>query len=51
MNLHFNWFYNSKSVGETLKLTLNNGDMYIMSEKAVGNDWKKRSIYTLRHSA
>jgi len=51
MNLHFNWFYNYKVVGETLKLTLNNGDMYIMSEKAVGNDWKKKSIYTLRHSA
>ena len=51
MNLHFNWFYNSISQGETLKLTLNNGDMYMMSEKAVGNDWKKRSIYTLRHSA
>ena len=22
-----------------------------MSEKAVGNDWKKKSIYTLRHAA
>lgn len=51
MNLHFNWFYNSISQGETLKLRLNNGDMYMMSEKAVGNDWKKRSLYTLRHSA
>ena len=25
--------------------------MYIMSEKAVGTDWKKKNIYTLRHSA
>lgn len=25
--------------------------MYIMSEKATGYDWKKRSIYTLRHAA
>ena len=53
MNLHFNWFQHSSSKGETLKLTLNNGDMYMMSEKAVGHDWKKtkEGIYTLRHSA
>jgi len=30
---------------------LEDGDMYIMSEKASGFDWKKRSIYTLRHAA
>jgi hypothetical protein len=22
-----------------------------MSDKAVGNDWKKKTIYTLRHAA
>lgn len=25
--------------------------MYVMSEKAVGTDWKRSSIYTLRHAA
>ena len=25
--------------------------MYFMSEKAVGNDWKRRNVYTLRHGA
>lgn len=34
-----------------VKLNLHNGDMYIMSEKATGNDWKKRNTPTLRHSA
>jgi hypothetical protein len=24
--------------------------MYVMSEKAVGTDWKKKKIYTLRHA-
>jgi hypothetical protein len=24
--------------------------MYLMSEKAVGTDWKKPTIYTLRHA-
>jgi hypothetical protein len=36
---------------DKLELTLNDGDMYIMSEKAVGTDWKKRSIASLRHAA
>ena len=30
---------------------LNTGDIYIMSEKAVGSDWRKSSMYTLRHAA
>jgi hypothetical protein len=25
--------------------------MYVMSEKATGNDWKKKNILTLRHAA
>lgn len=25
--------------------------MYFMSDKAVGTDWKRSSIYTLRHAA
>ena len=33
------------------KFILNNGDMYIMSEKTSGFDWRKRSIKTLRHAA
>jgi len=24
--------------------------MYVMSEKAAGQDWKRRNIYTLRHA-
>lgn len=51
MDLHFNWFYKFKSLGNTLKLSLNNGDMYLMSEKTVGTDWKQSSSLTLRHSA
>lgn len=26
------------------------GDIYVMSEKAVGTDWKKKNLYTLRHA-
>ena len=49
--LHFQWFLWSKPIGDRLKLSLNHGDIYIMSEKAVGHDWKKRKIPTLRHAA
>lgn len=49
--LHFHWFQNGQSFGERIELTLHHGDMYAMSEKAVGWDWKKRSIPTLRHAA
>ena len=51
MTLCFNWFNNSNPVGEMFKTIINSGDIYIMSEKVVGNDWKKKSLFTLRHSA
>ncbi len=50
--LHYVWYKNSEPVSEQIKiLNLEHGDMYIMSDKAVGNDWKKKTIYTLRHAA
>ena len=49
--LKFKWFHRSKSCGDILEIDLNNGDAYIMSEKACGFDWRKSSIYTLRHCA
>jgi alkylated DNA repair dioxygenase AlkB len=49
--LHYQWFKNSIPVGERVKLELNHGDIYLMSEKAVGTDWKKKLILTLRHAA
>ena len=50
MPIYFKWFQNSESVGEAFEVVLNDGDMYIMSEKAVGFDWLKKKIPTLRHS-
>jgi len=51
MPLHFRWYRNGEVVSKTLKLELGHGDVYISSQKAVGFDWKKKSLYTLRHSA
>lgn len=51
MPIHWCWYKNSKAMGRKLELMLNDGDMYMMSEKAVGTDWKKKKIATLRHAA
>jgi hypothetical protein len=50
MPLYFKWFQNSMPISEPIELILNDGDMYIMSEKAVGFDWLKKKVTTLRHS-
>lgn len=49
--LKFQWFQNSKSVGEKISFKIKHGDIYFMSEKATGNDWKQKLVHTLRHAA
>ena len=44
MPLYFHWYKDSRPVGNKITIPLYGGDIYIMSEKAVGTDWKKRSI-------
>ena len=50
MPLYFKWFQKSLPIGNPIEIILNDGDMYIMSEKAVGFDWLKKNTATLRHS-
>jgi alkylated DNA repair dioxygenase AlkB len=50
--LCFAWYYQKSFIpGTKVEILLNHGDMYMMSEKATGQDWKKSSILTLRHAA
>jgi len=49
--LVFQWYNNNEKISESIIINLNHGDMYIMSEKATGYDWKKKKISTLRHAA
>jgi hypothetical protein len=57
MNLTYQWFQNfvplvsksEKSASTTLSLS--EGDIYIMGDKAVGWDWKHSKLATLRHAA
>jgi len=48
--LHFQWFQHSRPVGERIQIPLNPGDIYVMTEKATGTDWKNRSWMTVRHA-
>lgn len=49
--LCYKWFHKGKQIGERILINLEDGDIYLMSEKAVGTDWKKKNIFTLRHAA
>jgi ribonuclease HI len=48
--IHYQWFHEGVAVGNRMIIPLDGGDAYVMSEKAVGTDWKKKKIYTLRHA-
>lgn len=49
MLLRFGWFYLSKQVGANIDFNLQDGDIYILSEKATGHDYKVKHKLTLRH--
>ena len=49
--IHWQWYLQSKPIGRRFEFILNSGDMYIMSEKTTGYDWKRKKIKTLRHAA
>lgn len=51
MSLVFEWYADAKRLGKRYEFTLNSGDVYVMSNKATGYDWKRRSQVTLRHAA
>lgn len=50
MPLYFRWYQNSEVISDCIEVVLNDGDMYMMSEKAVGFDWLKKKVATLRHA-
>jgi alkylated DNA repair dioxygenase AlkB len=50
MPIQYQWYHKGEPKGEILSIPLRGGDVYVMSEKAVGNDWKHSSKWTLRHA-
>mgnify|MGYP001212800231 CR=1 FL=1 len=51
MYLKYQWYYKNNFLGKNMAFNFQHGDIYIMSEKAVGSDWLKSNIPTLRHAA
>jgi hypothetical protein len=51
MPICFQWYHRSEPVGPQMRFEIGDGDMYVMSEKAVGNDWRSPTKWTLRHAA
>jgi hypothetical protein len=51
MNIHYQWYHRSRPCSVNISTILQPGDIYCMSEKTVGTDWKSSSIVTLRHAA
>lgn len=49
--IHYQWFQDSKPIGDMFSVMLKHGDIYYMSDKAVGYDWKRKKSLTLRHAA
>ena len=44
------WFHKNKPISEPYDIFLNSGDIYIMSEEAVGTEWKRSNLITMRHA-
>ena len=53
MKLAYTFFQNCNAISQPIILELHHGDIYFMSSKAVGFDWRqtKDSLVTLRHAA
>ena len=49
--LVFKWYSKFQPISPEFRFDLESGDLYVMCSKAVGTDWKKSSIFTLRHAA
>jgi hypothetical protein len=49
--LVYQWYFHCERVGHKRIFNIDGGDVYVMSEKATGNDAHFRNIYTLRHAA
>lgn len=46
------WYHNNDVISDIITIkNLKHGDMYVMSEKTTGFDWRSKTKYTLRHAA
>lgn len=46
---YFSWFKDDKPIGKTCRFKLNHGDIYILTDKSLGCDFRKKNIPILKH--
>lgn len=52
LRLHYQAFHRFEPIGQRITIDdLEEGDLYVMGDKATGNDWKHSATITWRHSA
>lgn len=49
--LYYRGYEYGQPISNIIQINLEGGDLYFMSDKAVGYDWHKKNIPTLRHAA
>jgi hypothetical protein len=49
--MKFGMFWNCLMRGKAFETIINGGDLYFMSEEAVGAKWKSKSKWVWRHAA
>jgi hypothetical protein len=49
--IYYQWYKNYEPITKHHEIMLEGGDLYFMSDKAVGYDGKKKSVLTLKHAA
>lgn len=52
LRLHYQAFHRFEPIGQRITIDdLEEGDLYVMGDKATGNDWKRSATITWRHAA
>jgi len=50
LKVDFNWYHQGFPEGKAFSTSLDHGDLFIMSRKAMGFDWEKPNVYNVQHA-
>jgi len=50
LKVDFHWFHQGNPEGKPFHASMDHGDIYILSTKAMGADWEKKGVYSVQHA-
>jgi len=50
LKVDFHWFHKGNPEGKPFHASMEHGDLYILSTKAMGADWEKKGVYSVQHA-